>query len=289
MLQTVYIEYVLIDNFIMNFLILRLSARICSIHTRLWRAAVTSLICAGYAAAAFSPGCSFLAALPVRICMTLSVAAMAYPWRGIRAYARSAAAVIFTTFLVGGTALGLAYAFRGDIQNGTIVFNGFSFRILCASAAFADLLAEKIRGIIRSSVDLAKKQCRTMIKLGGKEAVFVSLIDTGNSLHEARTDLPVIIAKYENIRPILPGWAKKEMFDGRYRFSNRLWMECMDKGFCLLPFRSLGKEGFMLGFKPDAVEIWQGDQRHKVDAIIAVTLHSFGQGIEALMNPELMS
>jgi stage II sporulation protein GA (sporulation sigma-E factor processing peptidase) len=289
MVQTVYIEYVLIDNFIMNILILRLSAKMCSIQARLWRAVVTSLVCAGYAAAAFSPGGSFLAALPVRVCMTLSIAAMAYPWKGIRAYARSAAAVIFTTFLVGGTALGLAYVFRGDVQSGTIVFNGLSFRILCASAAFANLLAEKMRGIIRSSVDLVKKQCRTMIKLDGKQAVLDSLIDTGNSLHEARTDLPVIIAKYENIRPILPVWARKEMFDERHRFSIELWMECMDKGFYILPFKSLGKEGFMLGFKPDMVEIWQGDQCRKVDAIIAVTIHSFGQGIEALMNPDLIS
>ena len=97
----------------------------------------------------------------------------------------------------------------------------------------------------------------------GQQLRLNALLDTGNRLHDALTNVPVVIVELKQISRFLPPellklvaslqegeldlkWDLPVAWEGRVR---------------LLPFNSLGKEhGMLIGFRPDQLKVWQEEK-----------------------------
>ncbi|MDP2892590.1 MAG: sigma-E processing peptidase SpoIIGA [Bacillota bacterium] len=288
MLKTVYIEYVLIDNFIMNFLILRLAAEICGKIKKHKRIALSSAMGAAYAAVAFIPGFGFLYILPVKIAVSAVMAAVAFGWGGIRHFTAGFAAFIGVTFVFGGAALGLAYALDGSVQNGVIYFDGTSYRALVISGIVSIVLVAAIRRAAREAKAKGGYMYPLKLVYGGKSIFLESYLDTGNMLCETVSNLPVIIAEYDRIKRVLPHWMGKSMFDDSFNQRTAKTLGIFEKKLYLLPYAALGKKGIMLGIKPDLLEIYMEGSWRKVEAVLGITRYPLQGGMEALLNPKLI-
>ena len=186
-----YLELFLLDNLLMNLLIVRLAAALLSARPPLLRqlgAAFLSAASAALAAYLFP----WLRRAAFRLPM-LAVMALAIPVSSPRGFLTAAAATLFATFAVGGCALALAYMTGGGALDGVLA-GGIGMRTALVSAAAASFLPRAARRILRRR-QKNLGSARLVVVHGGIARRFNALVDTGNSLCEPVTGLPVAVVR----------------------------------------------------------------------------------------------
>lgn len=95
----------------------------------------------------------------------------------------------------------------------------------------------------------------------------------GNLLKEAISNLPVIIVEKNILKDLIDSFIlenTKNILSGRFLEENNL-SKIHNYKFRIIPFTSLGNpNGLLLGFKPDAVKIYNDEEVVKKEAIIGI-------------------
>lgn len=184
-----YIELFLLDNLLMNLLMLRLAAAMLSLRVSAKRTLPASFLGSCYAAV----GAGFLPMLlsPAMKLVSGLLFALALPFRSFRSYLHNAAVLFLSAFTVGGAVLIIALAGGGSID-GSIVRCGISLRTALIGAAVASSLPGLIRRILARRVK-EESLVRLAIDVGGTHIECAALVDTGCTLTEPLTGLPVIL------------------------------------------------------------------------------------------------
>lgn len=186
-----YIELFLADNFLLNLLIVRLAAAMLSVRPPLHRAigcSAAASVIAALAAFRFP-----LLLNPVFRAPLLFLMSLALPFRGTRAFFIAALAVLASTLTVGGCALAVACIFGGGIVNGGIS-GGITLRAAVITAVCAAFLPRAARRLLRRSVRNSNS-VSVVILQGGFLRRFTALVDTGNTLREPVSGLPVVVIR----------------------------------------------------------------------------------------------
>lgn len=184
-----YIELFLADNLLLNLLIVRLAAAMLSVRPPLHRAIGCSALAAVIAAlAAFRFP---LLQSPIFRAPLLFLMALALPFRGIRAFFRAALAVLAATLTVGGCALAVACLSGGGTVYGG-VRGGITIRAAMITAICASLLPRAAGRLLRRRVQNGFT-AKVVILHGGFVRRFTALVDTGNTLREPVSGLPVAV------------------------------------------------------------------------------------------------
>lgn len=183
-----YIELYFLDNLIMNMLLLRLAAAFTSMHVKLLRMLLFSLIGAVYAC--FSVTSAPFLLLPIFKLLLCAVMSLTLPCHSIKALAINAAATLAAAFLCGGAAIGIAFLFGGHIEGG-VLYTTSPMRSILLIMLTAALLPRIIRGLLRrrnSAPSVFFTLRHKDVSIAG-----TGIIDTGNSLVDPLTGLPVAV------------------------------------------------------------------------------------------------
>jgi stage II sporulation protein GA (sporulation sigma-E factor processing peptidase) len=131
--------------------------------------------------------------------------------------------------------------------------------------------------------ELPKKTfCNVLINLFGQTKKIRAKIDTGNTLKEPFSLLPVLVVDYDSIKNILPEKVKDYVL-GKKCYSNPE----PDINFRLIPFRSISGSGLLPAIKPQNLTL--DDKNIVKDAYIAICKHGMLPiEYEALVNPDLL-
>ena len=186
-----YFELFLADDLLLNLLILRLAAALLSVRPPTFR-----MIAAALSAALVSAAAAFL--LPIlrsvyfRIPL-LALMALGLPAKSFREFLRNAGVTLFSTFVAGGCAVVIALLTGGGFKNG-FLSGGISLRLALLIALAVSFLPSAARRILRRKL---KNGCRANAVLlhDGRIFRFRALVDTGNSLSEPVTGLPVAVVR----------------------------------------------------------------------------------------------
>lgn len=135
-----------------------------------------------------------------------------------------------------------------------------------------------------------------IITFDKKAIQLFALVDTGNSLHDPLTNMPVVVVEYSAIKELLPPDIRDIYEKNTDNDLNTITatISCSDwfSRFRLIPFTSLGKEnGMLIGFRPDYIEIGTEEEKRGVQEVIVGIYNralSRNEQYRALMNPELM-
>ncbi|MDR0841090.1 MAG: sigma-E processing peptidase SpoIIGA [Christensenellaceae bacterium] len=190
-----YIEWFLLDNALMDFLILRLATAFYGQKPCIRRLCAFACLGALYAVcAALWP---FLGSLPCKLLFG-GVMALALRPAGGRAYLSALLCVLAAAFLAGGMAMCVALAAGGKVRGG-ILFTGLPLRAMLFIALAAYCLPRLTRRILHRR---AAGQVRLHIAQGGATYVLEAMIDSGNSLYDPVSGLPVIVAHLPALLPL---------------------------------------------------------------------------------------
>lgn len=171
---TVYIELVLIDNYLMDFLILYFAVRFSDKRVRLTRVAIGAAIGATYSALAVAV--PFMAALPIK---AVAAVVMCLPLRSpkpIKAFLNVIAYMILISFVMGGAVLAVAQMW-GDAGVGYI--NVPAFRYILLGAAIGVTVTE---WLLRTARPVSGLIYTLEAELSGTKLLFRAMLDTGNSI-----------------------------------------------------------------------------------------------------------
>lgn len=190
----VYIELFILDNLIMNALMLRIAAAFCSVRLPVWRMALWSA--AGAVYAVFALYCPLLMTLPFKL-VSGALMASALPTKCIKGYALGTAALYIAAFITGGMVTALAYM-TGALENG-----GATASIPLAVALTGALIATFLPRLAR---ELVRRQSgykgELVILSGGREYRMHAIVDTGSSLREPVSGLPVTVVYRRELIPL---------------------------------------------------------------------------------------
>jgi len=209
------------------------------------------------------------------------------------------------SFTVGGLGMslffltGLPYAVYFISED----FNGF-LRTVSWQLVLVGTLISYV--LIKFSLKMAERYtlkrqllCNVRISVGDADCNFDALVDTGHSLKEPLSQSPVIIAEFEQIKPLLPDGLKVLFYEKQ---ENNLteFLSAGEESFRtrirMIPFSSLGRNhGMLIGFRPDNVNVTIGEAGEKSQKTTNAVIGIYNDKLcrdgryRGLLSPELVA
>ena len=190
-MTVVYVDTLFLLNLTIDYLLLRLSARICGQYVPTLRLALGALMGAVYALCAFLPQGHFLTYPPVKVAVGVALALTAFGGR--QRLLRLTLVFFACACALGGGVLMVSLLGSGGLTyaNG-IPATGLDFKILCLSAAGSYLvLSVGMRCLGRYS-KVSKEILPVTLTMEGRTVRLDALVDTGNTVVVIEHNLDVI-------------------------------------------------------------------------------------------------
>lgn len=249
-MTVIYIDSLFALNFILNYLLLLLSARLTGAPFKRLRLALAAALGAGYAVLTVLPAFAFTGAAVIKIVVTLPLIAAA---RGIgRGFLRFFLLFWLSSCLLAGIVLGL-----GLMVSGTPYVHISVEVLLLIAAAVYFLLTVALKGITRFA-GLKSKLVQVEITYRGRHVEFNALADTGHTLTDPLTGQNVLIADKDSILPLMPKDARSLLSTTENPVELVEQMQLIDSTVLLrlIPYRAIGvQNGWLAAFSPDNVTI----------------------------------
>lgn len=187
-------------------------------------------------------------------------------------------------FAFSGIMMALWYIFKPNgmqMNNGIVYFN-ISPIVLIFSTLISYIVVEIINRTINKR-KLENKPIKLKIKFKDNQIEILGKIDTGCSLKEPFSDLPVIVAKETCLKPLLP----ENTYEQITNFLKTKSLEDLNLKIRTIPFKTISEEGILPAFKPDFIKINESEVQK--EAYIALCPDKFMPvGASALINPEIL-
>ncbi|MCL2611593.1 MAG: sigma-E processing peptidase SpoIIGA [Defluviitaleaceae bacterium] len=284
-----YADMVFLINFIMDFLIFFVVAKLAKKKIKIIRLILGSFVAAlTYCILIFTPILrnyyNFFSSLVV---LSLGIIVV-FGVKNFRQFLKLMVLSHISAFAIGGLSIALFYytnitGILGEMLGFTIEY--FSFKILLTSSCIIYIITKLSLKAIHNFA--LRKQCFYDISIfwEDKEVSIKTLVDTGNTLCDPITNAPVIVAEYNHMKNILPeNFNEFSIFGDDYELA---------KKFRLIPFKALGTEnGVLIGFKPDKINIYKEDKNtitieEVIVCIANLTLSQKGE-YQGLLNPIIL-
>ncbi|MBQ8724822.1 MAG: sigma-E processing peptidase SpoIIGA [Oscillospiraceae bacterium] len=268
-MRTIYIDVLLILNLYVNWLILRGTARLT--HTRL-----TGLRCIAASAAGsltsltiMLPELHPVLTLIIKLFTAAVPVAAAFGLSRQKTFWRCLAVFFSISFVFAGLCLALCTLSGTNllIWSSSCIYVHFSLTSLILCTALSYLLL-RIFSYVKMKYFHSDEVYEIIVRIGIHTAIAEGLADTGNSLTDCFTGLPVIICG-KNILSSLP-----EISDP-YKL----------RGYKLIPYATVSGEGLLPVFHPDEVIIRSRStgRIRSADVLIGIT----DEQNTAIFNPNL--
>ena len=295
--MTIYIDIVIIENLIMNYIILCATGIVSKNKIRYLRLIMASLLGAIYSVVAYMKILEIYSNIVLKILLSVIIVYIAYNPQTVKKLWKTLVMFYLVSFVFGGVAFSLIYIIKPQdiIMKNGLFLGTYQLKtiILGAIVAFAIIIiAVKI---IRKKFTTKDMICDIEIMLNNKKINTKALIDTGNMLKEPITNTPVVVVEkillYEcipkeilnNINQIIGGDLEKIPQQIQSQYISKLK---------LIPFSSLGKQnGMLLGIKVQQIKIIkESEEITKENIIVGIYQQSLTKNGEyqALMGMEFI-
>lgn len=299
MLETyVYADIILLENLIMNYLILWITARLTRYSCSKVKLLIASALGAVYAVIFYFPSFRYLFGFIMKVLFSFLIISVAYTPTYINQFIKLTGTFYIVSFIFGGAAFGLFYFINGLslTRNGISFIRNFPVKILLASVIAAYFTVRYSWDYIQQRIKREKIILKVEMCFDKKQLCLDALVDTGNSLKDPITNAPVMITEYETIKLLLPDEVQN-IFERRSENNLDAIAEIMSISkwaarFRIIPFKSLGREnGMLIGFRPDIITIFDSERRIQLkNIIIAIYRQNLSKDREynALIHPEML-
>ena len=267
--MTVYADVLFLTNFLMDCLLVSLTAACCNIRVKRLRIVCAGILGGLYGVCLFIPDFGIVYTVPVRMLAAGAICAAAFCPCRPRRFVRFLAMFLIMNFLCGGILYCIMlYTGGGVVKNGVVYMR--SVWILAGG------LAAKV--VITRGVGYFRRQAKKDIYnvelfYEGRRVRTEGFLDTGNGLAEPVGRRPVILADESVL---------KQLFHADCNSRNLTeWVRSTD--LRCIPYSSVGGAGVFYGFLADRIVI---DGRDMGRAVVACCDRRLEYGV--LLNHEII-
>ncbi|MCI8640362.1 MAG: sigma-E processing peptidase SpoIIGA [Clostridia bacterium] len=275
--MTIYVDIIIIENLIMNFIILYATGLILKIKNSFFRLLIASLVGAIYSALQYITNMKILSNIVIKTILSIIIINIAFHPQNIKKMCKQLLLFYLTTFTFGGVATYLIYILKPQniiIKNGMFVGTYVLKVIFIGAILGTGILLISFR-ISKNKISKKDMVCKIKIKLNGKETILNTMVDTGNMLREPITGNPVIVVEKNSLYNLLPKEIlnnTESILGGDFgKIPEDMKQEYIPK-LKFIPFSSLGKQnGMLIGIKPEKIKVINEDiEEEKENAIIGI-------------------
>ncbi len=295
--MTIYVDVVLIENLLMNYIILFATGVILKIKINHIRLVLASLVGAIYTIIAYISNLRIYSNFFLKLILSVVIIYIAFNPKSVKKLCKFTLIFYLTSFVFGGAAFALIYIVKPQeiLRNNGLVLNSNSLKVIFISAIVAFMIITIGFKVVKNKISAKDMYCDIKIKLNHKEIETKAMIDTGNFLKEPITNTPVIVVEHTLLYNCIP----KEILNhlgnilgGDFsEIPKNIKEEYMPR-LKVIPFSSLGKQnGMLLGIKAEEVVIKNEEEsKIKENVIIGIYNKSLTKRGEyrALLGIELM-
>ena len=295
--MTIYIDVVLIENLIMNYIILLSTGLILKLKMKHNRLILASLLGAVYSIIAYMQVLKVYSSIILKIILSVLIVYIAFNPQKVKQLWKDILLFYLTSFVFGGAAFALIYVVKPQdilMKNG-LFLGTYPLKNVMLGAMIAFLIIITAFTVVKNKISKKDMFCKIEIRLNGENIKSNTMIDTGNMLKEPITNTPVIVVEHtllyqcmpkeilNNLENIIGGDLEKIPYKIREEYILKLK---------LIPFSSLGKQnGMLIGIKPEYVKIITEEQEEiRENVIVGIYNKSLTKKGEyrALMGIELL-
>ena len=295
--MTIYIDVVLIENLIMNYIILLSTGLILKLKMKHNRLILASLLGAVYSIIAYMEVLEVYSSIILKKILSVLIVYIAFNPQKVKQLWKDILLFYLTSFVFGGAAFALIYVVKPQdilMKNG-LFLGTYPLKNVMLGAMIAFLIIITAFTVVKNKISKKDMFCKIEIRLNGENIKSNTMIDTGNMLKEPITNTPVIVVEHtllyqcmpkeilNNLENIIGGDLEKIPYKIREEYILKLK---------LIPFSSLGKQnGMLIGIKPEYVKIITEEQEEiRKNVIVGIYNKSLTKKGEyrALMGIELL-
>lgn len=264
MVVTVYIDTLFVLNGLINYLLMLAAARIADRPFRWWRLLCAAALGGAYAVVVFLPAMHMLASLLGKGLMAVCMALVAVGGRPWPRFWRYVLVFVGVSFALGGCVLALGYLTgQGLMKNGVPVIDIHLPTLVIGTLVCYMLLTVVFRRAARHG-GISHDTVSVLVRWEHRESLLSALCDSGNTLSDPLTGVPVMVVDFDSARALLPEGAAQLVDARTLRRPDQLLSQLHELGqasrFRLIPYHAVGVDcGFLLAFRPDSVHI--GDKK----------------------------
>ena len=274
--MTIYVDLILLENIIMNYIIMLATGMICRANIKYIRIFLSSLLGAIYAILTYIVNIELYTSQTTKIIVSICMVYIAFNPINVKIMLKQLLIFYLTSFCFGGAAYYLLYNIKPNLiqsSNGILV-GTYPIKIAVLGGILGFFIINISFKIIRSK--LTKKDMIYNIEIFYKEnkSKVKVILDTGNLLTDPITKTPVLIVEAQKLKTIIPEKILNNIENVMY---NDAFEEIDDelKTRCsLIPFSSIGKNnGIIIGFRPDYIKIYT-DEGEEIRKKVIVGIHN---------------
>lgn len=272
--MTIYIDVVLIENLIMNFIILLATGLILKENVKIIRFLLASLLGAIYSVVSYISILEIYSSMLLKIILSIVMIYIAFNPQTMKKMWKDILIFYLTSFVFGGAAFALIYIVKPQdilMKNG-LFLGTYPLKTIILGAIIAFIVILTAFTVVKSKITKKDMFCEIEIGLNEKNIKATAMIDTGNLLKEPITNTPVVVVEHTLLYDCIPKQILNhldELLGGDFE---KIPEEIKNKYIAKLkfiPFSSLGKQnGMLLGLKAEFIKIKQEEKENKKENVI---------------------
>lgn len=293
MKQTIYFDVLISVNLFINYFLLLSVAKILNLKPVRKRLILGAFVGALYSLVILLPPINGIFSLFLKLIMSASIVLLAFKWVSNRLFLKIIMVFYGVNFLFGGIIFCLWYFAMPNVifMNNNMIYLNLS-PLFLVTATFLAYLAILLMNKITGRQNILNLDCEILIKFNEKSVILEAKVDTGNTLREPFSGLPVVVVQYKFIKQIVPEPIKEYfcVFNNVHTYAEKISYDVQKlKDFRLVPYKTISGTGLLPAFKPTYIKILSKNQDIKKDAYIAVCSEKiFNDEFHALINSELI-
>ena len=274
--MTIYIDIIIVENLIMNYIILYATGLISKSKKSYLRMFMASLIGAIYATLEYILKVNIYSNIILKTILSIIIVYVAFYPQDVKKMCKQLLLFYVTTFTFGGIATYLIYVLKPQniiIKNGMYV-GTYVLKVIFIGAIVGTIILVTAFKMAKNKLTKKDMICKVKIKLNGKEETVEAMVDTGNMLKEPITGTPVVVVERTSLYELLPKEIlnnTESILGGDFeKIPEEIKNEYVPK-LKLIPFASLGKQnGMLVGIKPEKIEVINEQAEEEKNAIIGI-------------------
>ena len=274
--MTIYIDIIIVENLIMNYIILYATGIISKDKISYTRIFFASLIGAVYAVTEYILKLNIYSNILIKIVLSIIIVYVAFYPQNVKKMYKQLVMFYVTTFTFGGVATYLIYVLKPQniiIKNGMYV-GTYVLKVIFLGAIVGTAILFVAFKLAKNKITKKDMICKIKIKINGKEKVLDAMVDTGNMLKEPITGTPVAVVERTSLYDLLPKEIlnnTESILGGDFgKIPEDIKNEYILK-LKIIPFASLGKQnGMLVGIKPEKIEVINEQTEENKNAIIGI-------------------
>ena len=269
--MTIYIDIVLIENIIMNYIILFATAIVLKIKINHIRIFIASLLGAIYSVITYMGILKLYSSIVMKILLSILIVYIAFNPQSLKKMWKNLLIFYLTSFVFGGVAFALIYILK---PQDILMKNGFFLGTYPLKTVLLGAIISFL--VILVAFKIIKKDlfCDLEIKINNKIVKTTAMIDTGNCLKDPITNNPVVVIEHTLLYECIPKQILNNLdniIGGDFEGIPQEIKETYISKLKLIPYSSLGKQnGILLGIKPEYVKVSTEENERIINAIIGI-------------------